>query len=97
MQYHMKYFSNKFIFTEFTAGGNAEPQKTMKPRDSTNLIITLIGVVITLAILFSIFHALRKHCSFEYVNGICNKNVEEDYQETESVYHEMDETHISKN
>lgn len=97
MQYHMKYFSNKSIFTEFTAGGNAEPQKTMNPRDSTNLIITLIGVVITLAILFSIFHALRKHCSFEYVNGICNKNVEEDYQETESVYHEMDETRISKN
>lgn len=40
--------------------------------------------------IFSILDVLRKHCSSEYVNGICNKNVEDDFPEIESVYHEMD-------
>lgn len=40
--------------------------------------------------IFSILDVLRKHCSSEYVNGICNKNVEDDFPEIESVYQEMD-------
>lgn len=87
---------NKSIFAEYRTGGNAEPQGTMNSQTvSTNLIITLIGVVITLAILFSISHALRKHCSSEYINGIYNRNVE-DFPENESIYHEMDLTQITK-
>lgn len=87
---------NKSIFAEYTTGGKAEQQGTMNSQSaSTNLIITLMGVVITLAILFSISHALRKHCSSEYINGICNRNVE-DFPENESIYHEMDLTQITK-
>lgn len=62
---------------------------------STNLIITLMGVVITLAVLFSISHALRKHCSSEYINGIYNGIVEY-FPENESIYHDMDLTQITK-
>lgn len=57
---------------------------------STNLIIILIGVMITLALLISILYAIRGQCTSKYVNSMCNRKVEDDFQETESVYHEMD-------
>lgn len=57
----------------------------MSKSDPTHLIITLIGVVITLALLMSILYANRRH--FSYFNGICNRN----FKENENDYNEIHE------
>lgn len=52
---------NACIFTEYTAGTKAEPHGNMNSQSvSNNLIVILIGVVITLALLISILYAIRR-------------------------------------
>lgn len=76
-------------YLEYTAGKNAEQYGTRNFEIiSANLIIIFIGVVITLVLLISILYAIRRHCSSEYINSMCNRN-DEDLPEIDSVYHEM--------